>query len=190
MSFLKIVIIACFLGVLSMSATAQTHNVHSFTMTDIDGKEVILAGYKGKALLIVNTASKCGYTGQYAALEELYGIYKDRGLVVLAFPANNFGGQEPGTNEDIKKFCSFKFKTTFPLFAKTSVKDKDINALYQYLTEESPFKGAITWNFNKFLIGPDGEVVARFDKSVDPMSPEVVSMIEKTIPHPGGGGGQ
>lgn len=189
MNIFNTTIITLLLSVTPLWAQAQSRNVHSFTMTGIDGKQVNLADYKGKALLIVNTASQCGYTGQYAGLEKLYETYKDKGFEVLAFPANNFGGQEPGSNEDIKQFCNFKFKTTFWLFAKTSVKDKDINPLYQYLTEESPFKGAITWNFNKFLVGPDGEVVARFDKSVDPMSPEVVSMVEKTIPHPGDGGG-
>ena len=169
------------LSVTPLWAQAQSRNVHSFTMTDIDGKQVNLADYKGKALLIVNTASQCGYTGQYAGLEKLYETYKDKGFEVLAFPANNFGGQEPGSNEDIKQFCSFKVKTTFGLFAKTSVKGDDINPLYQYLTEESPFKGAVTWNFNKFLVGPDGEVVARFDKGTDPMSSEVVSKIESIL---------
>ena len=169
------------LTVTPLWAGAQSRNVHSFVMTDIDGKEVNFAVYKGKILLVVNTASHCGYTGQYAGLEKLYETYKDKDFVVLAFPANNFLGQEPGSNEAIKKFCSFKFKTTFPLFAKSSVKGSDINPLYQYLTEESPFKGAITWNFNKFLVNADGEVVARFDKSVDPMSNEVVAKIEELV---------
>ncbi len=175
------ILLLALLCVLSVPLHAQTRNVHSFTMTDIDGKEVDLAGYKGKALLIVNTASKCGYTGQYAGMEKLYAAYKDKGFEVLAFPANNFFGQEPGSNADIKTFCALKFKTSFPLFAKTSVKGGDINPLYKYLTEESPFKGDITWNFNKFLVDPNGEVVARFDKGVDPMSPEVVSKLESVL---------
>lgn len=168
--------------VLSVPIQAQSRNVHSFKMMDIDGKEVDLAGYKGKTLLVVNTASRCGLTGQYAGMEKLYQAYKDKGFEVLAFPANNFFGQEPGSNADIKSFCALKFKTSFPLFAKTSVKGEDINPLYKYLTEESPFKGEITWNFNKFLVSADGEVVARFDKGVDPMSPEVVSKLESVLP--------
>lgn len=176
------VMLFVFLCVVTVPVQAEQRNVHSFTMTDIDGKEVDLAGFKGKALLIVNTASRCGYTGQYAGMETLYATYKDRGFEVLAFPANNFMGQEPGTNEEIKAFCSLKFKTTFPLFAKSSVKGEGITPLYKYLTEESPFKGVITWNFNKFLVDTNGEVVARFDKGVDPMSPEVISEIEKILP--------
>ena len=178
---LSIGMIVLLLSIIPFSAGAEGRNVHSFTMSDIDGNNVSLSEFKGKTLLIVNTASRCGYTGQYAGLEKLYETYKDKGLVVLAFPANNFLGQEPGSNEEIKKFCSFKFKTTFPLFAKTSVKGKDINPLYQYLTEESPFKGAITWNFNKFLVDANGDVVARFDKSVDPMSNDVVSKVEELL---------
>ena len=170
------------LGITPLLVRAESHNVYSFTMADIDGKEVSLADYKGKALLIVNTASRCGFTGQYVGLEKLYETYKDKGFEVLAFPANNFLGQEPGSNEQIKSFCSLKFKTSFPLFAKTSVKGEDINPLYKYLTEESPFKGKITWNFNKFLVGPDGDVVARFDKETDPMSTDVVSKVESVLP--------
>lgn len=175
------IILLAVLCVLPLPLQAQTRNVHSFTMTDIDGRKVALADYKGKALLIVNTASRCGYTGQYAGMEKLYATYKDKGFEVLAFPANNFMGQEPGTNEEIKAFCSLKFKATFPLFAKTSVKGGEMNPLYKYLTEESPFKGEITWNFNKFLVDPNGEVVARFDKGVDPMSPEIVSKLERVL---------
>ena len=182
MKILNIGMMVFLLGIAPLWARAESSNVYSFTMVDIDGKKVNLADYKGKALLIVNTASLCGYTGQYAGLEKLYEAYKDKGFEVLAFPANNFFGQEPGTNEEIKNFCSLKFKAAFPLFAKTSVKGGDINPLYKYLTEESPFKGEITWNFNKFLVGPDGKVVARFDKSTDPMSPDVVSKVESVLP--------
>lgn len=135
---------------LSVSAQAQTVNAYSFKMENIDGDMVPLSDYQGKVALIVNTASRCGFTQQYKPLEDLYQKYKDRGFVVLAFPANNFMGQEPGSNEEIKKFCTLTYKTTFPLFSKISVKGSDINPLYAYLTEESPFKGAISWNFNKF----------------------------------------
>lgn len=161
---------------------AQGNNVHSYSAADIYGEQVDLSAYQGKALLIVNTASRCGFTRQYATLEELYQKYKDRGFEVLAFPANNFGGQEPGTNEEIKEFCSLKFRTTFPLFAKSSVKGKDINPLYDYLTNHSAFDGPIKWNFNKFLVSPAGDVVARFDSSVDPMSKRLTSTLEPILP--------
>ncbi len=161
---------------------AQNTNVHSFTMTGIDGESVNLADYQGKALLIVNTASKCGYTKQYAGLQTLYQTYKDRGFEVLAFPANNFKAQEPGTNEEIRDFCLLQYKTDFPLFAKTSVKGADINPLYRYLTESTAFAGEISWNFNKFLISPEGEVVARFDSPVDPLDAAVTEKLESILP--------
>lgn len=170
------------LGLTVKSAQAQNTNVHAFKMAGIDGEDVNLSDYKGKALLIVNTASKCGYTKQYKSLETLYQTYKDKGFEVLAFPANNFGGQEPGTNEQIKDFCYLKFKTGFPLFAKTSVKGEDINPLYKYLTEETPYKGEISWNFNKFLVDPNGEVVARFESKVDPLDTKVTKELEKILP--------
>ena len=161
---------------------ASDQNVHSFTMKNNDGEDVPLAQYKGKALLIVNTASKCGYTPQYEGLEKLYEQYKDRGFEILAFPANNFMGQEPGSDPEIKNFCLLKYKTTFPVFAKSSVKGGDINPLYQYLTTQAGFNGPIKWNFNKFLVGKDGKVVARFDSGVEPMSAELVAQLEKVLP--------
>ena len=164
------------------TVSAAQRNVHSYAMESIYGESIKLSQYKGKALLIVNTASRCGFTRQYASLEKLYQQYKDRGLEILAFPANNFGGQEPGTNEQIQQFCSTKFRTTFPLFAKSSVKGKDINPLYKYLTEKSPYSGPIQWNFNKFLISPDGEVVARYGSPVDPLSERLVSKLESILP--------
>lgn len=170
------------LGLTIKSAQAQNTNVHSFKMENIDGEEVDLADYKGKALLIVNTASKCGYTKQYKSLETLYQSYKDKGFEVLAFPANNFKAQEPGNNAEIKNFCSLQYKTNFPLFAKTSVKGAEINPLYKYLTEETPFKGEISWNFNKFLVDPNGDVVARFDSPVDPLDAKVTEELEKILP--------
>lgn len=170
------------LGLTVKSAQAQNTNVHAFKMENINGEEVDLAGYKGKALLIVNTASNCGYTKQYKSLQTLYQTYKDKGFEVLAFPANNFKGQEPGTNAQIKDFCYLKFKTGFPLFAKTSVKGGDINPLYKYLTEETPFKGEISWNFNKFLVDPNGEVVARFESKIDPLDAKVTEELERILP--------
>jgi len=140
----------------------------SFTVTDIDGKPRDLAQYRGKAVLIVNTASRCGLTPQYEGLEAIYDRYRARGFEVLAFPANDFMGQEPGTNDEIKTFCTTRFKTSFPLFAKVSVKGKNMAPLYQWLTASSPFPGDIPWNFTKFLVAPDGRVVARYAPTTKP----------------------
>lgn len=155
--------------------------VHGFTMKTIDGKEQPLAAYQGKVLLIVNVASKCGFTPQYKGLEALYGKYKDRGLVVLGFPANNFMGQEPGTEEQIKEFCSLKYGVTFPMFAKISVKGGDIHPLYKYLTESSSPPGAVSWNFNKFLVDRSGNVVARWGSKTAPEDKELAGKIEEAL---------
>src|SRR6476620_4269338 len=147
-----------------------------FTVQDIDGHTVNLADYKGKAVLIVNVASKCGYTPQYAGLEKLYETYKDRGLVIIGFPANNFKGQEPGTNEQIKQFCTEKYNVTFPMMSKISVKGDDKHPLYQLLTRE---KGEVTWNFNKFLVGRDGKLIEHFDSKVKPDDAKLTGAIEQ-----------
>jgi glutathione peroxidase len=136
--------------------------LYSFTMKDIDGKEQKLSGYQGKVLLIVNTASQCGNTPQYKGLEELYKARKAEGLEILGFPANNFGAQEPGSDAQIKEFCSTHYGVSFPMFSKISVKGDDTHPLYRYLTEETEFKGEIGWNFAKFLVNRQGRVVARF----------------------------
>jgi glutathione peroxidase len=159
-------------------AKAMDGTVLQFTMKTNDGVEKHLADYKGKVLLIVNTASECGYTPQYKGLEELYEKYKDKGFVILAFPANNFGGQEPGTDAQIKQFCGLKYNVTFPLFAKTSVKGADINPLYKFLTTQAGFDGDIKWNFNKFLVDRSGKVVARYDSGVTPSSETLIKEIE------------
>ena len=156
----------------------------SFTVTDIDGKPRDLAQYRGKAVLIVNTASRCGMTPQYEGLEAIYDRYRARGFEVLAFPANDFMGQEPGTNDEIKTFCTTRFKTSFPLFAKVSVKGKNMAPLYQWLTASSPFPGDIPWNFTKFLVAPDGRVVARFGPRTKPEDAEVISALEPILPLP------
>lgn len=156
----------------------------SFTVTDIDGKPRDLAQYRGKAVLIVNTASRCGFTPQYEGLEAIYDRYRARGFEVLAFPANDFMGQEPGTNDEIKTFCTTRFKTSFPLFAKVSVKGKDMAPLYQWLTASSPFPGDIPWNFTKFLVAPDGRVIARFGPRTKPEDAEVISALEPILPIP------
>lgn len=160
----------------------MTDSLHAFTMKSIDGKEKPLADYKGKAVLVVNTASQCGYTPQYAGLEELYQKYRDRGFVVLAFPANEFGGQEPGSDPEIKKFCTMKYKTTFDLFSKIVVKGDGIHPLYKWLTTRPGYTGDIKWNFNKFLVDGNGTVVARFDSGVTPTSPELTGKLEAILP--------
>jgi glutathione peroxidase len=158
-------------------------SVHSFTVKDIDGKDMKLESYKGKVVLIVNVASNCGYTKQYADLQKLYDQYKDKGLVVLGFPANNFGGQEPGSNEEIKLFCSEKYDVQFPMFSKVSVKGDDIHPLFAELTKaENPnFTGDINWNFEKFLVDKNGKLVHRFRSKSEPMSDEVLSAIKKLL---------
>ena len=162
-------------------------NVYDFTMRDIDGKEVSLSTFKGKVLLIVNVASRCGFTGQYAGLEKLYNTCTNRGFVILGFPANNFLGQEPGTEAEIKNFCTLTYGVTFPMFAKISVKGKDIHPLYAFLTskETDPkFSGAISWNFNKFLIGRNGAVVGRFGSRTTPDDKELVEAVEQALKSP------
>lgn len=154
-------------------------NVHAFTLNSIDGKPVSLADYKGKVVLIVNVASKCGFTPQYTGLESLYEKYKDQGFVIVGVPANNFGSQEPGTNEEIATFCSRKYNVSFPMMAKVSVKGDDITPLYQYLTTAKG--GDVKWNFTKFLIGKDGQIAARFESAVKPDAPELTAAVETAL---------
>ena len=160
----------------------MTKGIFEFDVKTADGGDRHLADYKGKALLIVNSASKCGFTPQYKSLETLYEKYKARGFEVLAFPANNFGAQEPGTNDEIQTFCAVNYHTTFPVFAKISVKGKDISPLYSYLTKDSPFPGEIGWNFAKFLVAPDGRIVARFKPDTDPLAKDVTAQLEAILP--------
>jgi glutathione peroxidase len=157
--------------------------IYSFTLNSIDGKPAPLADYKGKVVLVVNVASQCGYTPQYSALEATYEKYRDQGFVILGFPANNFGAQEPGTNEEIKTFCTRKYSVTFPMYAKISVKGPDQSPLYAYLTKDTApgITGDIKWNFTKFLIDRNGNVLQRFEPAVTPDSKEVVSAIEKQL---------
>ena len=173
------------IGTVALSkASYKPKSVLDFTMKDIDGKDVKLKQYKGKVLLVVNTASKCGYTPQYESLQAVYDKYKAEGFYVLGFPANNFGGQEPGTEAEIKEFCTSKYKVRFPLFAKISVKGEDQHPLYQFLTskETNPnFAGDISWNFNKFLVDKKGKVVARFGSKDKPDGEAVTQAIEKYL---------
>ncbi len=157
-------------------------NIFKLTVKNIDGKEVSLSDYKGKVLLIVNVASYCGFTKQYAGLEEIYKKYKDKGFEILAFPCNQFGEQEPGTNEEIKNFCSSKFDVTFRLFDKIDVNGKNQSPLYSILTNnEITGKADVKWNFEKFLIDKNGNVIARYLSKVDPKSEELTSAIEKEL---------
>ena len=176
------------LAFLTLSSAEQPVNaassIYDFKVKDIDGKDIKLKKYKGSVLLVVNTASKCGYTPQYEGLQVTFDKFKDKGLVVLGFPANNFGGQEPGTAAEIKEFCESKYKVTFPMFAQISVKGDDADPLYAYLTskETNPqFAGDITWNFNKFLIDRKGNIVARFTSKETPTSEAVTQAIEKYL---------
>lgn len=162
-------------------------SIYDFIVKDIDGNEQKLEQYKGQVVMIVNVASRCGFTPQYSGLQKIYSQYKDKGFVILGFPANNFLGQEPGTNEEIKQFCSINYQVTFPMFSKISVKGKDIAPLYKYLTEKATnpeFGGDISWNFNKFLIDRQGKIVARFGSRTTPESKEVIEAIEKALAYP------
>jgi glutathione peroxidase len=172
------------LVILLMSASLfAASSIYDFTLPSIDGKPMPLADYKGKVILVVNVASRCGFTPQYTALESIYEKYKDQGFVILGFPANNFGGQEPGTNAEIKTFCSAKYNVTFPLYGKVSVKGEDQTPLYKYLTTSAnpALTGDIKWNFTKFLVDRKGNVIQRFEPQTTPDSPEVVAAIEKSL---------
>jgi len=159
-------------------------SVYDFTMKDIDGNDVKLDKYKGSVVMIVNTASRCGYTPQYEGLQKIYDQYQDRGFVVLGFPANNFMGQEPGTEKEIKDFCTLKYNVTFPMFSKISVTGTDQHPLYGYLTNKATnpeFAGDISWNFNKFLIDKNGKVVGRWGSKDKPEDAAVTEAIEKQL---------
>jgi glutathione peroxidase len=171
------------LALLVATSLFAASGIYDFTLPSIDGKPAPLANYKGKVILVVNVASRCGFTPQYSALEAIYEKYKDQGFVILGFPANNFGAQEPGTNAEIKKFCSTKYNVTFPLYSKVSVKGNDTTPLYQYLTTKAnpSVAGEIQWNFTKFLVDRNGNVVQRFEPDITPDSPQVTAAIEKLL---------
>lgn len=156
-------------------------DIQNISFLSITGDSVTLADFENKVVLVVNVASKCGYTPQYTGLEELYRAYKDDGLVVIGFPANNFGGQEPGTNEEILNFCSSKFDVTFPMMSKVSVTGEDKHPLFVSLTEQSTIPGDIKWNFFKFLLDRKGNLVARYESSVEPMSDEMTGKIKELL---------
>lgn len=170
--------------VFAQDGSRKPASVLDFHVKDIDGKDVDLAKYKGKVLLIVNTASQCGYTPQYKDLQAIYEKYSGKGFEILAFPANEFGAQEPGTNSQIKEFCSTRYNVGFPLFSKIVVKGPGIHPLYAYLTSKQTnpqFAGDIPWNFTKFLVNRKGEVIARYQPGDKPTSEKVSGEIEKVL---------
>jgi glutathione peroxidase len=176
--------ISIFLALLAVQVVAAdgTKSLYDIPLKDIDGKDTSLKAYKGKVLLIVNVASKCGLTPQYAALEDLQKKYEGKGFTILAFPCNDFASQEPGSPEEIKKFCSSKYDVTFPLFEKLHVKGPEQHPLYTALSgKAAPFPGDVKWNFGKFLISRDGKIEARFEPKTTPDSPEVTSAIEAEL---------
>jgi glutathione peroxidase len=164
-----------------MQAEKTKGKIYEFEMTNIDGKPAKLSKYKGHPLLIVNTASLCGFTAQYSDLEALYQKYEAKGLRIAAFPANEFGAQEPGTDADIKSFCMTKFALSFDLYSKISVKGPSIHPLYKYLTTEAGFNGEIPWNFSKFLVDKDGLVIGRFGPDANPVGKEIAGKIEALL---------
>jgi glutathione peroxidase len=161
--------------------TSTSQPIYDFTMDDIDGKPRPLREFKGKVMMIVNTASFCGNTPQYEGLQTLYERYREQGFTILAFPANDFGKQEPGDNKEIAEFCYTKYSLEFPLFSKITVLGDQKHPLYRYLTEDTPFKGEIEWNFQKFLVNQQGEVIARYAPGQKPLTPKIVGDIEKTL---------
>ncbi len=172
------------LGLVAMAfgqAASAADSIHEFKVQSLEGKEVNLADYKGKVLLIVNVASQCGATPQYKELQALHDKYKDQGLVVLGFPCNQFGAQEPGSSEDIRKFCTEEYNVTFPMFSKIDVNGEKQAPVYDFLKKQADDHSNIGWNFEKFVVGKDGKVVKRFKTRVKPDADEVVSVLEAEI---------
>ena len=171
-------------GCMAQQKETAVNSLYEIEVNGIAGEPVKMEQYKGKVLLIVNTASKCGFTGQYDGLQKLYETYQDKGFVILGFPSNDFMGQEPGTNDEIQSFCKLNYGVTFPLFEKIDVKGKGQHPLYAYLTSKKTnpeFSGKISWNFNKFLISSDGEIVNRFGSRAKPDDPNLIGAIEKEL---------
>ena len=180
-ALLTLIVVSCKQGYSAETGTGGDALVYSFTLNDIDGNPLPLNTFKGKVLLLINTASFCGNTPQYEGLQTLYEEYRNQGLEILAFPANNFGRQEPGTDEEIKSFCYTKYALEFPLFSKISVKGEDMHSLYHYLTTQSPFPGEIEWNFQKFLVDRQGQIIARYRPGLKPLSSQIVQDIERAL---------
>jgi glutathione peroxidase len=179
---MKTLIILAAWSLLQVGRTHAAESIYSISLKDIDGQSTSLKAYEGKVVLVVNVASKCGYTPQYAGLEALQEKYNEKAFAVLGFPCNQFGRQEPGTNEEIKQFCSSKYQVTFPLYDKIEVNGPNRHPLYVVLAGDgSPFLGDIKWNVNKFLIGCDGKILKRFDSKVKPDSAELVQAVEQAL---------
>ena len=175
-----------FITTVACSERSKMTSLYDISVQPIQGESILLNEYYGKTLLIVNTASRCGFTGQYEGLQTLYEKYQNQGFVVLAFPSNNFMGQEPGSNESIATFCETRFQITFPLFAKIDVKGKNQHPLYAWLTskENHPsYGGGVSWNFNKFLISPEGELINRFGSRIAPNQKQLITAIEQALPN-------
>lgn len=171
----------------SRGGDVPAKSILNFTAKSIDGKDVRLSKYRGKVLLIVNVASECGNTPQYSDLEALYKKYKDQGFAILAFPANNFGNQEPGTDKEIKAFCQRTYHVTFDMFSKISVRGADQHPLYQFITSRATnpkYSGDVQWNFQKYLVDRSGSLVGKYPPSMEPLSKELVSAIETTLREP------
>jgi glutathione peroxidase len=178
------ILTVCARQTLSEAKSLTEKSIYDFVLKDIDGNDIKMGQYRGKVLMVVNTASQCGYTPQYEGLQKIYSKYKDEGFFVLGFPANNFGAQEPGSDEEIKNFCNTRFKVTFQMVSKISVQGSDKHPVYKFLTEKETnpdYSGEIKWNFNKFLIDKTGKVVARFDSGVAPEDSNVIESIEKAL---------
>ena len=182
MNLFRSLLVACCTLAMAAHLSAEESPLYSIPLKDIDGKDTSLKAYAGKALLIVNVASQCGFTPQYEGLESLYRKYKDQGLVVLGFPCNDFGEQEPGTNGEIKQFCSANYNVTFPLFDKLHTKGADQHPLYSALSgSSSPVAGPVTWNFNKYLVSRDGKILAHYESDVEPDSSTLTKAIEGAL---------
>ena len=181
---MRILLLTSLVALAATAFAASASSVYDFSMKTIDGKPAPLADFKGKVVLLVNVASQCGYTPQYAGLEKLYKTYKGKGLVIVGVPANNFGGQEPGSDAEIKEFCTRKYSVTFPIMSKVSVKGSDKTPLYGWLTDSAAnpkTSGDVKWNFTKFLVDRNGHVLTRFESSVEPDSAEMTSAVEKAL---------
>ena len=166
------------------SSSYAMKNIYDINVVNIDGEHLSINNYKGKLLMIVNTASNCGFTSQYAELQKLHEIYSEKGLVIMGFPSNNFMGQEPGSDEEIKLFCKSSYDVNFPMFSKIDVKGSNQHKLYNFLTSKKTnpnFSGSISWNFNKFLISRTGEVIGRFGSMTSPQSKKVILLIEENL---------
>jgi glutathione peroxidase len=166
---------------LSETKPAMPKSFFDLQATNINGEIVPMERYRGKVLLVVNTASKCGFTSQYEGLEQLYQKYKEKNFVVLGFPSNDFRNQEPGTNEEIQRFCKLKYGVTFPLFQRNPVIGENKQPIYRFLTDDGDFTGDVGWNFVKFIVGKDGKVHDRFSSLTKPTSTKVIQAIEKLL---------